>query len=98
MKKTSSFETFISKLDAMAFSYLSKIHQSGPYFSNNIGDLRTLLSTLRYIKNYLRNRSSNERIRDLVLLYVARKEALTIDPNEIINQFSSGDRAVNFSY
>ena len=67
-EKTSSFETFISKLDLMAFSNLSKCTRVTLTFPTTSVTCERSFSTLRYIKNYLRNRSSNERTRDLVLL------------------------------
>ena len=51
-------------------------------------------SSLRLLKSYLRNRSTDERHSSLALMYIHKK--MDIDVEDIINRFASNNRRLKF--
>ena len=48
-------------------------------------------STLRYIKNYLRNKMSDDRLSSLALLYINKQRTVTLNPFDIVDDFANDD-------
>ena len=46
-------------------------------------------STLRYIKNYLRNKMSDDRLSSLALLYINKQRTVTLNPFDIVDDFAN---------
>jgi hypothetical protein len=51
-------------------------------------------SSLRLLKNYLRNRTKAERLTSLALAYINRTTSVTVD--EVIDEFGKFNRRIDF--
>jgi hypothetical protein len=54
-------------------------------------------STMKRIKNYLRNRIGDERLSDLAVLHLHRDIVNSLDPDEIVDEFAKQKRRILFT-